>query len=130
MHASNNQPILIFDGACNLCNTVVEWALQSAPRNTFTFIPFQSMAGQELLTSLGFPLDRLDTLIFIHNNKVLTHSSAFLTMVSFFPYWKYPAAFCKHMPTTFRDTLYKYASQNRVRWFGQRHGNCVIPIEK
>ncbi|WP_340064852.1 DUF393 domain-containing protein [Ascidiimonas aurantiaca] len=130
MHTNNNQPILIFDGSCNLCNTVVDWALQSAPENTFTFVPFQSHEGQDLLVFLGFPPDRLDTLIFIHRDKILTHSSAFLTMVSFFPYWKYPAALCKYIPAAFRDALYKYASQNRIRWFGLRHDDCSIHIEK
>ena len=50
-----NKDIIIFDGACNLCNGVVGWLLKYAPDGLFEFVPFQSDYGQQLLKKYGFP---------------------------------------------------------------------------
>lgn len=123
-----NQPkkdIIIFDGECNLCNGVVGWLLKFAPEDLFQFVPFQSKYGQKLLTQYGFPTLQLDTVILIDENGVKIHSDGFLSIVSKIPKWQRVAALLAFIPKMIRDYIYKSASKNRVKWFGQSK-SCTI----
>ncbi|WP_298761003.1 thiol-disulfide oxidoreductase DCC family protein [uncultured Psychroserpens sp.] len=117
--------IIIFDGECNLCNGVVGWLLKFAPKDLFQFVAFQSKYGQQLLDKHGFPTERLDTVILIDDNGVKTHSDGFLRIVSKIPKWKRVAALLAFIPRMIRDFIYKTASKNRVKWFGQSK-SCTI----
>lgn len=117
--------IIIFDGECNLCNGVVGWLLKFAPEDLFQFVAFQSSYGQELLVRYGFPTKQLDTVILIDKNGVKTHSDGFLRIVSKIPKWKRVAALLGFIPRLIRDYIYKTASKNRLKWFGQSK-SCTI----
>lgn len=125
MEALTTKDIIIFDGECNLCNGVVGWLLKFAPDNLFKFVPFQSQYGQELLIEYGFPTQQLDTVILIDNNGIKTHSDGFLKIVSKIPKWKRVASLLAFIPRLIRDYIYKTASRNRVKWFGQAK-SCTI----
>ncbi|MEL6810340.1 MAG: DUF393 domain-containing protein [Bacteroidota bacterium] len=117
--------IIIFDGECNLCNGVVGWLLKFAPEDLFSFIPFQSPQGQELLRTHGFPTTQLDTVILIDPNGVHTHSDGFLKVVSKIPKWQRVAALLAFIPRMIRDGIYRLASKNRVKWFGNSQ-SCTV----
>jgi len=117
--------IIIFDGECNLCNGVVGWLLKFAPEDLFQFVAFQSSYGQELLMQFGFPTQQLDTVILIDQNGVKTHSDGFLRIVAKIPKWKRVAALLAFIPRMLRDFIYKTASKNRLKWFGQSN-SCTI----
>lgn len=117
--------LIIFDGECNLCNGVVGWLLKFAPEDIFQFVAFQSSYGQELLTQYGFPTTQLDTVILIDEHGVKTHSDGFLKIISKIPKWKKVAALLAFIPRMLRDFIYKTASKNRVKWFGQS-SSCTI----
>lgn len=125
METSFNKSIVIFDGECNLCNGVVGWLMKFAPKDLFHFTPFQSPQGQELLKEHGYPTERLDTVILIDENGAHTHSDGFIKIVSKIPKWKRVAALLAFVPRMIRDGIYKSASRNRVRWFGQST-SCTI----
>ena len=117
--------LIIFDGECNLCNGVVGWLMKFAPKDIFQFVPFQSLYGQELLVQYGFPTESLDTVILIDDHGVKTHSDGFLKIISKIPKWKRVAALLAFIPKLIRDYIYKTASKNRVKWFGQSN-TCTI----
>ncbi|WP_378180744.1 thiol-disulfide oxidoreductase DCC family protein [Aquimarina sp. SS2-1] len=125
MENIRNKSVIIFDGECNLCNGVVGWLMKFAPKNLFHFIPFQSPQGQQLLEKYGFPTLQLDTVILIDENYPHTHSDGFLRIVSKIPKWKRVAALLAFIPRMIRDGIYKTASRNRVKWFGQSQ-SCTI----
>ncbi|MBW1294125.1 thiol-disulfide oxidoreductase DCC family protein [Aquimarina litoralis] len=125
METSFDKSIIIFDGECNLCNGVVGWLMKFAPKDLFHFTPFQSPQGQELLKKHGYPTKRLDTVILIDENGAHTHSDGFLRIVSKIPRWKLVAALLAFVPRMIRDGIYKLASRNRVKWFGQST-SCTI----
>ncbi len=116
---------IIFDGECNLCNGVVGWLLKFAPKSLFSFVPFQSPQGQELLLEYGFPTKSLDTIILIDVNGVHTHSDGFLTVIGKIPKWKRFAALLAFIPQMIRDFIYVTASRNRFKWFGASK-SCTI----
>lgn len=119
------QDIIIFDGECNLCNGVVGWLLKYAPEDLFKFVPFQSTQGQKLLIDHGFPTQQLETVILIDDDGVKTHSDGFLKIISKIPKWKQVSALLVFIPRLIRDYIYKTASRNRVKWFGQSQ-SCTI----
>ena len=119
--------IVIFDGECNLCNGVVGWLLKFAPKNAFQFVAFQSQYGQQLLTDYGFSPETLETVILIDHYGVKTHSDGFLKIVSKIPKWKNVAALLGFIPRMVRDSIYKAASKNRLKWFGSSK-SCTIDI--
>lgn len=125
MRDHNTKDIIIFDGECNLCNGVVGWLLKFAPADLFQFVAFQSSYGQDLLRTYGFPTEQLDTVILIDEDGVKTHSDGFLRIVSKIPKWKRVAALLAFIPRMIRDYIYKTASKNRVKWFGQSK-SCTI----
>lgn len=118
---------IIFDGECNLCNGVVGWLLNQAPESLFEFIPFQSALGQDLLLRHGFPTTNLETVILIEGTNVHTYSDGFLKIISKIQGWKLVATTFGVVPRVFRDTIYKVASKNRVRWFGKSNA-CAISL--
>ena len=120
-----NKDIIIFDGECNLCNGVVGWLLKFEPEDLFQFVAFQSRYGQELLKQYGFPTEQLDTVILIDEQGVKTHSDGFLRIISKIPKWKRVAALLAFIPRMIRDFIYRTASKNRVKWFGQSN-SCTI----
>ena len=117
--------IIIFDGECNLCNGVVGWLLKFAPSDLFQFVAFQSTRGQELLKKHGFKTDKLETVILIDHTGVHTHSDGFLKIVAQIPRWRLVAALLAFIPRIIRDTIYRIASRNRVRWFGKSK-SCTV----
>ena len=120
-----SKDIIIFDGECNLCNGVVGWLLKFAPKDLFSFVPFQSPRGQELLKTHGFLTNALDTVILIDEEGVKTHSDGFLKIVAKIPKWQRVAALLAFIPRMIRDYIYKTASKNRVKWFGTSK-SCTI----
>ena len=120
-----NKDLIIFDGECNLCNGVFGWLLKFAPKDMFQFIAFQSTYGQELLITYGFPTTQLDTVILIDENGLKTHSDGFLGIVSKIHRWKGVAALLGFIPRLVRDYIYKTASKNRMKWFGESK-SCTI----
>lgn len=124
---NTSKDIIIFDGECNLCNGVVGWLLKFAPKQLFSFVPFQSAEGQAYLKKHGFPLQQLETVILIDNQGVHTHSDGFLRVVSKIPKWQRVAALLAFIPRLIRNYIYRTASKNRVKWFGTS-STCTINL--
>ena len=125
MNPSIEKDIIVFDGECNLCNGVIGWLLKFTPQDMFRFVAFQSNYGQQLLKTHGFPTHRLDTVILIDEHGITTHSDGFLNIIAKIPKWKEVAALLSFVPRIIRDFIYKTASKNRVKWFGQSN-SCTI----
>lgn len=125
---TEHKDIILFDGECNLCNGVIGWLLKFAPVRMFSFIPFQSPRGQKYLNEHGFNTDSLDTVILIDQQGVHTHSNGFLRLIGKIDKWKRVAALLAFIPRIIRDFIYKTASKNRVRWFGNS-SSCTISLQ-
>ncbi|NAS31575.1 DUF393 domain-containing protein [Flavobacteriaceae bacterium R38] len=126
MQTTQDQNIIIYDGICNLCNGVVSWIFKNTPKNTFTFVPFQSKKGQELLMLNNFPTDRLDTVILFQEDRIYTKSTAFLKIASTMSHWRFIHDIFILIPKFIRDTVYDTASRNRIKWFGSNNAMCTV----
>ena len=49
----NNNPIILFDGVCNLCNGAVQFVIKNDENKQFRFAALQSEAGIDLSKKYG-----------------------------------------------------------------------------
>lgn len=118
--------IILFDGVCNLCNSSVNFIIDHDKKGVYQFTSLQSETGKNLLKRVGFPPDKIDSIVLIEGESVYVKSTAVLQIASRLDgCWKLLRIF-KVIPRPLRDRLYDYVAQNRYRWFGKQ-ATCRIP---
>jgi predicted DCC family thiol-disulfide oxidoreductase YuxK len=122
----NDQPIILFDGVCNLCNGAVQFVIKRDPAGKFLFTSLQSTAGQRLLQQFNIPSDNFNSFVLLQNDNVFTQSTAALKVAKQLSGgWKLLYGFII-VPSFIRNAVYKLIATNRYKWFGKREA-CMIP---
>ncbi|SHF86802.1 Predicted thiol-disulfide oxidoreductase YuxK, DCC family [Mariniphaga anaerophila] len=125
MQKTIQNPLVLFDGVCNLCNGTVNFILKRDKQKQFRFVALQSEAGMKIKQKLKIPND-VDSVVLIYNGKVFYESDAALKIVRLLPApWKWLAAF-QIIPQNLRNTVYRRIARNRYHWFGKKNV-CRIP---
>ncbi len=120
------QPVILFDGVCNFCNSAVNFVIKRNKRTIIHFAPLQTKAGQELLKQYNLPTEEMKTFVFIENGKVYTRSTASLKVCRYLR-GLWPLCYgLIIVPKFIRDSIYNWVSRNRYKWFGVRQ-ECMIP---
>jgi predicted DCC family thiol-disulfide oxidoreductase YuxK len=118
--------VVVFDGVCNLCNTVVQTIIRGDPDGRFHFASLQSEGGRYLLKQHGVNALEPETVVLIRDGRVFTMSDAVLEIVRYMRF-PYPLLLVGYMlPRFIRDALYRVVARNRYRWFG-RQDSCMMP---
>ncbi|HMK04755.1 MAG TPA: thiol-disulfide oxidoreductase DCC family protein [Ferruginibacter sp.] len=120
------QPVILFDGVCNFCNSAVNFTLKRNKKADILFAALQSEVGHKLLQQYNLPADDMESFVFIDNGKAYKQSTAALKV-------------CKRLrglwpltygliivPRFIRDSIYNWIAGNRYKWFGKRQ-ECMIP---
>ena len=118
-------PVVLFDGVCNFCNRMVNFAIRNDPNARLKFAPLQSETGQTLFKQFGISPDA-DTLVFIDNNKAYTYARAGIRICR---YLRWPVKLLYGLiiiPAFISQPFYKWIARNRYRWFGKKD-SCMIP---
>ncbi len=117
--------VVLFDGVCNYCNGMVNFAIRNDKKATLKFAPLQSDAGKELTAQYAIP-PSTDTVVFIDNGKAYTYAKAAIRIAK---YLDWPArglyAFAI-VPSFISQPIYKWVARNRYKWFGKKDA-CMIP---
>ncbi len=118
-------PIILFDGICNLCNGTVDFLLKHDCKKQFRFASIQSEAAQLLFRKSQIP-DDTDSVVLIKSNQVFIESDAVIEIARMlhFP-WKMIVIF-RIVPKKMRDYIYRWIARNRYQWFGKRD-DCRLP---
>lgn len=119
-------PVVLYDGACNLCDACVSWILAHDARGEFRFASLQSEAARLLLAAAGSPPAAADTVVLIDRAGVHTRSDAVIRIarrLGFPAAW--PAALAL-VPRPLRDGVYAWVARHRYGWFGRRDA-CRVP---
>lgn len=120
-----HQPILFYDGVCNLCNYWVKFVLKKEKRPVLTFAALQSAAGDAVKSTFGDkPIP--DSLMVYHNGKVYVKSDAALQLVKYLRGGWPLLAGLYIFPAFLRNWVYDIIARNRYRWFGEKD-ECMIP---
>jgi predicted DCC family thiol-disulfide oxidoreductase YuxK len=122
----SNQPIIVFDGKCVLCNRWVHFIIKHDARHLFKFAAMQSEPGQQLLRRYGLnPIDP-SSLLLIDETGAHTDTQAIIQVISRFGgIWRL-MVLLRLIPRLLRDPTYRWFARNRYRWFGQ-HEPCMVP---
>ena len=121
-----NNPIILFDGVCNFCNSSVNFVIDRDKKSIIKFAALQSEAGQQLLRQLNLPTVQFNSFVLIEAGKVYTASTAALKVSKYLAaLWPLLYGFII-VPKFLRDGIYNWIAKNRYKWFGKKD-QCMIP---
>ncbi len=129
MRTPTENPVLIFDGVCELCSMSVNFILRWEKGNEIKFTANQNAPGRALLLQYGENPDAVSTIYFIENGKIYKQSAAVMRIARRlrFPWF---LGYCFIIvPRFIRDFFYKLIARNRYRLFGQKD-TCRIPTSE
>ncbi len=120
------QPIILFDGVCNLCNSAVNFVIKRDKKNEIKFAPLQSETAKKFLANHKLTAGEMKYFIFIENEKTHIRSTAVLKVCRYLNgLWPLMYGFMI-IPKFIRDGVYNIVAKNRYKWFGQKN-ECMIP---
>ncbi|CAN5901554.1 thiol-disulfide oxidoreductase DCC family protein [soil metagenome] len=124
----SDQPIILFDGVCNLCNHSIQYVIKHDPAAIFKFASLQGDAGQDLLKLYKLSPTNMNSFVLIQDNKAYTRSTAALFVA------KKLKGITKLLygfiivPAFIRNAVYDLIAKNRYKWFGKKD-SCMIPTQ-
>jgi len=124
-----NNPILYFDGVCNLCNSTIDFFISKDSKKKFRYAPLQSNSAKKNLGN-RYTQD-LDTVVLSYKGRIYTKSQAILAslVILGLPYSLMGIFFI--IPKFLSDLIYKFIAVNRYRFFGQKETcRLATPEEK
>ncbi|MBC7949730.1 MAG: thiol-disulfide oxidoreductase DCC family protein [Chitinophagaceae bacterium] len=125
---ATDNPVILFDGVCNLCNRIVQFVIRRDKSNHFRFASLQGKSGQEYLKRFQLPSNDLNSFILVERDKVFKRSTAALRVARRLNgMWPLLYGFII-VPPFIRDAVYDYIAKNRYRWYGRRE-ECMVPGE-
>ena len=123
---SDEGPVLLFDGICNLCNRAVAFIVRRDPAGKVRFAPLQSNAGRALLQAHGLPENHIESLVLIDEGRAWLAGDAALRVAGYLRAPWPGLRILRILPKPLRDAMYRWIARNRYRWFGQRVA-CMVP---
>jgi len=121
-------PVILFDGVCNLCNGTVDFLLKRDSKKQFRYSALQSETGKALIQKYQIP-EQTDSVILIKLNKVYFESDAVIEISNLLPFpWRLGIIF-QIIPKIIRDKIYRWIAKKRYQWFGKRK-TCRIPTSE
>jgi len=123
----NDNPVIFFDGVCNLCNSSVQFIIRHDPKERFRFAALQSDAGKKAVAALSTQQHQLpDSIILLQNGKYYTKSTAALLIARQLS-GLLPLLYAGIvLPSFIRDSIYNVVAKNRYKWFGKQN-ECMMP---
>ena len=128
---SANNPVLLYDGVCGLCNKSVQMILDHDERKEMRFAALQSDYGKQVI-SRHPELERVDSIVFVERKsgadteRVFIRSDAALRVASYLGgAWKLLLIF-RIVPRPVRDFFYNLCAKYRYKFFG-KYDSCMLP---
>lgn len=123
------QPIILFDGVCNLCSSSVQFVIRRDPQHHFRFASLQSNTGKQILEQFNLSTSDLSSFILLENGKIYTRSTGALKVAKQLSKgWTLLYGFII-IPAFIRDAVYQFIAKNRYKWFGKKTA-CWVPTKE
>lgn len=120
-----DQPLIMFDGVCSLCEYSVQFIVKNDRQARFKFVSAQSDRGKELQRLHGVDALIDGTVILLKNDQVYVKSDAAVEIAKDLEgLWRFLHVF-RFIPKPVRDLAYSIISKNRYRWFGKKN-KCLL----
>lgn len=119
-------PVVLFDGVCNLCSSTVQFIIKHDKKQQFRFASLQSEFGQEVMKQFGLPTNELNSFILLEEGKIYTKSTGALRVTKRLNgLWFLLYGFII-IPPFIRNAVYSFVAHNRYRWYGKKDA-CWLP---
>lgn len=118
--------VILFDGACKLCNAWVNFIIEKDSQRLFKLCAVQSEEGQSVLAHFNLPTKHFDTMLYIHQHRLSIKSDAFLAVISQLGYPYKVFKILQILPLSVRDWVYDRIALNRYALFG-KYQVCQLP---
>ncbi|TGK36574.1 thiol-disulfide oxidoreductase DCC family protein [Leptospira andrefontaineae] len=121
-------PIVLFDGVCNLCNGAVNVLLDLDKHKRLKFASLQSEYAKKLIQSktLEEKIRGIDSILFWDGKEIHIKSNAIIEICDKLGgFWKI-LKLSYIIPRPIRNILYDLIAKNRYRLFGKRE-SCRMP---
>lgn len=125
---SDDHPILLFDGVCNLCDGSIQFIIPQDPEGKLRFAPLQSELGRTVRRQAGLSTDTLETVVLVDDGLAYTKSDAAIRIGEHLGGIYRLLSLGRLVPRRLRDRLYDFVAANRYNWFG-RKDQCMVPDE-
>src|SRR6185369_16239367 len=125
-------PIILYDGVCGLCNSLVQFLLKRDKQGRLRFASLQSDFAAKVLQRHGIDPKDLDTMHVVENydqpgERVLQRSTAIVRAGrELGSFWAALAVVAGIVPRPLRDLVYRFVARNRYRVFG-KYESCMLP---
>jgi predicted DCC family thiol-disulfide oxidoreductase YuxK len=122
---SKANPIIAFDGVCNLCSGFIQWLIKRDKKKHFRYTTLQSNVGDLLSKNVDIDVDG-ESVIMVYQEKIYTLSDVGLKCMQILggPWILFYGLI--YFPKSFRDLVYKWIAKNRYKWFGKSEA-CIVP---
>ena len=125
--APGGDRIVLYDGECNLCDSVVRFILPRDPSNYFRFAALQSEIGIQILSGCSRNALEVDSVVLVMNGTCHFESTAVFKIAGGLAgLWPLLGVLLL-IPKPLRDSIYRWIGDNRSRWFGQP-SSCILTI--
>jgi len=119
-------PVILFDGVCNLCSGSVRFIINRDPSGIFKFAPLQSETGKNLVSQFDLSNRKLDSIILIENSNYYLRSTAALKIAQRLGALWPLLSLLRLVPRPVRDYIYDIVARNRYKWYG-KSVECMVP---
>lgn len=124
--ALSDNPVVLFDGVCNLCNNAVLFIIKRDAQAKLKFASLQSDYGVSQIKRLAMSSTAGNSVLFIKDGRLYQKSDAALQIARMLDgVWPGLYVFII-VPRFMRDWLYDKIADNRYQWFGKKE-ECMIP---
>jgi predicted DCC family thiol-disulfide oxidoreductase YuxK len=123
--ASEQRPIIFFDGVCALCNRYVDLMLRVDSRQVFHFAPIQGETARTLLPPIGEDPEQW-SMVYLDERGLHTQSDASLEVYRRLGGLWSLLGWLRFIPRFVRNPVYRVLARNRYRLFGKREA-CRVP---
>ena len=112
--------VLLFDGVCNLCDSLVGFVIRHDRSGKILISSLQSDTGKSLLAQYGLPEGYLKSVVYIKETKYYIRSAAVLNILKDLGgVWSLFYGFII-VPVFIRDFFYNVIAGIRYRIFGKK----------
>jgi predicted DCC family thiol-disulfide oxidoreductase YuxK len=129
--AGEGAHLVLYDGVCGLCNSLLQFLLTHDRRGVFAFASLQSRRGRAVVEHLGGDPADLTSFYVLANyrtrhSRIFAKSQAALFVAGQLGWpWK-AAVIARTLPSALLDRAYNVIARNRYRVFG-RFEQCLAP---
>ncbi|MDI1316632.1 DCC1-like thiol-disulfide oxidoreductase family protein [Flavobacterium sp.] len=122
-----DKKIILFDGVCNLCDSIVQFIIKQDKKDVFRFVPLQSELGLRITEYLGIDISNVDSIILYEPNTAYYYKSEAAIKIAQYIGGIY-SLLCLFsiLPKGISNLVYDYIARNRYKWFGKKE-SCMIP---